>query len=66
MTYEDIRMSFQRYEERREKIKLLYLELLSNLENLKGFEEFHKKENQSYMHSLNNWIDNNIVNIVVS
>lgn len=34
MTYEEIRMSFQRYEERREKIKLLYIELLSNIETL--------------------------------
>lgn len=36
MTYEEIRMSFLNYEERREKLKLLYLELLSNIEQLKA------------------------------
>jgi hypothetical protein len=34
MTYQEIRMSFQNYEERREKLKLLYLELISNSELL--------------------------------
>ena len=34
MTYDEIRLSFQGYQERREKIKLLYIELLSNLEQL--------------------------------
>lgn len=36
MTYEEIRMSFRNYEERREKLKLLYLELLSNKEQLES------------------------------
>jgi hypothetical protein len=36
MTYEEIRMSFLNYEERREKLKLLYVELLSNKENLEA------------------------------
>jgi hypothetical protein len=35
MTYEEIRMSFHNYEERVEKLKLLYIELLSNFEQLK-------------------------------
>lgn len=34
MTYEEIRMSFHNYEERVEKLKLLYIELLSNFEQL--------------------------------
>jgi hypothetical protein len=34
MTYEEIRMSFQNYQERLEKLKLLYIELLSNFEQL--------------------------------
>jgi hypothetical protein len=36
MTYDEIRMNFRNYEERREKLKLLYLELLSNKEQLEG------------------------------
>jgi len=36
MTYEEIRMSFQNYEERREKLKLLYLELLVNMQQTKA------------------------------
>jgi hypothetical protein len=36
MTYDEIRMNFQNYEERREKLKLLYLELLSNKEQLES------------------------------
>jgi hypothetical protein len=36
MTYDDIRMNFRNYEERREKLKLLYLELLSNKEQLES------------------------------
>jgi len=34
MTYEEIRMAFHNYEERVEKLKLLYIELLSNFEQL--------------------------------
>lgn len=34
MTYEEIRMSFHNFEERVEKLKLLYIELLSNFEQL--------------------------------
>ncbi|KAA2282971.1 AlbA family DNA-binding domain-containing protein [Candidatus Nitrosocosmicus agrestis] len=41
MTYQEIRMSFQRYEERREKIKLLHIELFLNLETLKGIREYY-------------------------
>jgi hypothetical protein len=36
MTYDEIRMNFQNYEERREKLKLLYLELLSNKQQLES------------------------------
>ena len=36
MTYDEIRMSFRNYEERREKLKLLYLELLSNKQQLES------------------------------
>ena len=35
MTFEEISMSFQNYEQRREKLRLLYVELLFNLEQLK-------------------------------
>jgi len=48
MTYQEIRMSFQNYEERREKIKLLYNELLTNVELL----EVMRTENIS---DLNNY-----------
>jgi hypothetical protein len=44
MSYEEIRLSFQRYEERREKIKLLYTELLMNLINLKRIKKFHNEK----------------------
>lgn len=36
MTYEEIQEQFLRYEERREKVKLLFIELLLNRENLQG------------------------------
>lgn len=46
MTYEEIKMSFQNYEERREKLKLLYIELLSNIEQLDSMKvEDSSKEN---------------------
>lgn len=34
MSYEEIKYSFQDYQERKEKLKLLYIELLSNIEQL--------------------------------
>ncbi len=34
MSYDEIRFSFQDFQERREKIKLLYIELISNLDRL--------------------------------
>lgn len=34
MTYDEIRFSFQNYQEKREKIKLMYLELISNIQQL--------------------------------
>lgn len=50
MTYEEIKLSFQNYQERREKLKLLFIELLSNVEQLNSMKiSDASKEN---MHSL--------------
>lgn len=48
MTYDEIRMSFQSYSERREKLKLLYIELLSNIDLLKQMKIPEEGENPSY------------------
>ncbi len=52
MTYDEISMSFQRYEERREKIKLLYIELLSNIETLKEMKVDQSTQNISKSYSV--------------
>lgn len=48
MSYEEIRMSFQNYEERREKIKLLYIELLSNIDDLESMKISDDKKDSSH------------------
>jgi predicted HTH transcriptional regulator len=47
ITYLEILMAFQGYEERREKIKLLYVELLSNKFSLQSILDTTNSENQS-------------------
>lgn len=51
MTYDEIKMSFQAYTERREKLKLLYIELLSNAELLQRM-KIVEKEGQEPTYSL--------------
>jgi hypothetical protein len=48
MTYEEIRMSFQSYTERREKLKLLYIELLSNIDLLQRMKITETGDQPSY------------------
>lgn len=63
MTYEEIKLSFQNYQERREKLKLLYIELLSNIEQLNSMKiDDASKEN---VHSLVN-LDSTILNGLLS
>jgi len=63
MSYEEIKLSFQSYQERREKLKLLYIELLSNIEQLNSMRvDDASKENT---HSLVN-LDSTILTGLLS
>ena len=62
MTYEEIKFSFQGYQERREKLKLLYIELLSNAEQLRSMKvEDSAKENDHSLVTLDNAILNTLL-----
>ncbi len=64
MTYLETRMSFQNFEERREKIKLLYVELMSNKYTLqKILESVTSEEPTLYSPST---LEYNILNILLS
>lgn len=68
MNYEEIKFSFQDYNERKEKIKLLYLELLSNLEQLNALKikEPQKKDTYSLLTLDNLVLDRLLVDIYSS
>jgi len=57
MSYEEIKLSFQNYQERREKLKLLYIELLSNIEQLNSMKiDDASKENAHSLVTLDSTI----------
>ena len=57
MSYEEIKLSFQNHQERREKLKLLYIELLSNIEQLNSMKiDDASKENAHSLVTLDSTI----------
>lgn len=63
MTYEEIKFSFSDFQERREKLKLLYIELLSNVEQMDSMKI--KDASKENVHSLVN-LDSGILNNLLS
>lgn len=62
MTYDEIKFSFQDYQERREKIQLLYIELLSNIEYLDSMKMADDKKNTNVsLLDLNSYVINNLL-----
>jgi len=62
MSYEEIKFSFQNYQERKEKLKLLYIELLSNIELLNSMKiDDAEKENSHSLITLDNTILNGLL-----
>jgi predicted HTH transcriptional regulator len=62
MTFQEISMTFQNYEERREKLKLLYVELLSNLDQLRDMTITETESNVNYsLVTLDSIIINNLL-----
>jgi hypothetical protein len=62
MTYEEVKMAFENYEERREKLKLLYIELLYNMEQLRSMKiDDSSKENVHSLMTLDSTIINSLL-----
>lgn len=66
MTYEEIRMSFLNYEEQREKLKLLYLELLSNIEQLKTMKTDRASDETSRVYYSLVTLDSTVINSLLT